>query len=77
MNRAAQTFGGREEEIMITELTQEQKACFPEFIDKWTRIGLSTEPANRPEAEAGVVEAYRVAGLAAPKIVWCTSPLAQ
>ena len=36
---------------MITELTKEQKARFPEFVDKWIKIGLSTERANRPKAE--------------------------
>ncbi len=39
---------------MIIELTQEQKSRFMEFVDKWTKIGLSTEPANRPKAEDGV-----------------------
>jgi len=61
----------------ITTLTEEQKARFPEFIQKWTDIGLSTSPANRKEAEAGIIEAYAIAGLPAPKIVWCGSPLSQ
>lgn len=63
--------------MKIEKLTPAQTARFPEFIDKWTQIGLSTEPANRPEAEAGIVAAYKVAGLCAPKIVWCSSPLSQ
>ena len=63
---------------MITKLTKEQEKRFPEFAAKWTRIGLSTEPANRPEAERGINEAYRIAGLEPPeKIVWCGSPLSQ
>ncbi len=62
---------------MIDKLTKEQESRFSEFIDKWTRIGLSIEPANRKEAEAGVVQAYRIAGLHAPKIVWCGSPISQ
>ena len=32
---------------MIEELTEEQIARFHEFVDKWTKIGLSTEPMNR------------------------------
>jgi len=62
---------------VITSLTQEQMRRFPEFVEKWKAIGLSTEPANRKEAEIGVVEAYKAAGLDAPKIVWCGSPMSQ
>jgi hypothetical protein len=62
---------------MITKLTKAQRDRFPEFVDKWTKIGLCTEPANRKEAEKGVIEAYGVAGLKAPRIVWCGSPLSQ
>lgn len=61
----------------IEALTKEQTDRFPEFVDKWTRIGLSTEPANRTEAERGVTEAYKIANLPKPKIVWCGSPLSQ
>ena len=60
---------------MINELTPEQILRFPEFIKKWTDIGLSCEPANRSEVEAGVEETYKIAGLEKPKIVWCESPL--
>jgi hypothetical protein len=63
---------------MITSLTPEQEARMPEFRDKWTRIGLCTDPADRPAAEAGVNQAYRSAGLEPPqKIVWCDSPFSQ
>ena len=62
---------------MITKLSAEQIKRFPEFIDKWTNIGLSTQPANRKEAERGIVESYRIAGLEPPRIVWCGSPLSQ
>jgi len=31
---------------IITELTYAQKARFPEFVEKWIKIGLSTEPAD-------------------------------
>ena len=62
---------------MINELTEAQKARFPEFIKKWIDIGLSCEPADRKEAEKGIVEMYKTAGLKKPKIVWCTSPLSQ
>ena len=62
---------------MITSLTKEQEARFAEFVKRWTDIGLSTAPANRPAAEAAVRLAYETAGLPAPKIVWCDSPLSQ
>ena len=62
---------------MITKLTPDQIARFPEFIEKWTRIGLSTEPADRPKAEAGIIAAYASASLPPPRIVWCGSPLSQ
>ena len=60
---------------MITTLTKQQKDQFPIYIKKWTDIGLCTEPANRIEAEKGIIRAYHIAGLDAPKIVWCGSPL--
>ena len=61
----------------ITNLTPEQVSRMTEWRDKWTAIGLSTEPANRAEAEKAIVMSYAAAGLAAPKIVWCGSPLSQ
>jgi hypothetical protein len=63
---------------MIEQLTLEQTARFPEFIDKWTKIGLSTEPADRPRAEAAVRLMYKIGGLPSPeKIVWFDSPMAM
>ena len=62
----------------ITSLTTKQTARLTEFRDKWLAIGLSTAPANRPEAERGIIAAYAVAKLPPPKkIVWCGSPLSQ
>lgn len=44
---------------------------------KWLEIGLSTEPADRPTAEAGVRAAYEAAGLPPPAmVVWLESPMA-
>jgi hypothetical protein len=43
---------------------------------EWIRHGLSTAPADRPSALAGVRETYRAAGLRPPrKVVWLDSPL--
>ena len=44
----------------IEKLTPEQEARFPEFVEKWTRIGLCTDPADRPAAERAIAEIYRV-----------------
>lgn len=45
--------------------------------DEWLGYGLMAAPAAREEAEAGVRDAYALAGLAAPeRFVWCGSPLA-
>ena len=63
---------------MITELTSAQVARMTEFRDRWTAIGLSTAPADRPTAEAAIRLAYHCAGLGPPHtIVWCGSPLSQ
>jgi hypothetical protein len=63
---------------MIESLTPEQIAKFPEYVAKWTAIGLSTEPADRPAAERAIALCYTLAGLEPPKtIIWCGSPLAM
>ena len=62
----------------IERLTPAQIDKMAECRDKWIAIGLSTEPADRPRAEAAIVDMYRQGGLAPPrKIVWCGSPLSQ
>ena len=64
--------------MKIEKLTPEQEARFPEFVDKWLKIGLCTDPANRPEAERGINLAYELAGLKKPTtIVWFASPLSM
>jgi len=60
---------------MITGLTEEQKSRFPEFVDKWIKIGLSTEPADRPKSEECIKHLYKLAELEEPKIVWAPCPL--
>ncbi|SMF85940.1 hypothetical protein SAMN02745830_07087, partial [Streptomyces sp. Amel2xC10] len=61
----------------ITQLTDEQIAALTTTRDAWLAHGLATSPANRPEAEAGVAEAYRAAGLEPPRLlIWVDSPMA-
>ena len=63
---------------MITELTPEQKGQAVLYAEKWRNIGLSTEPANRAEAEKGIQLAYQMAGYQPPKdILWFDSPYAM
>ena len=59
----------------IEFLTEAQRDRFPEFVDKWTRIGLCTDPADQPRAEAGIAACYRAAGLEPVPITWVGSPL--
>ena len=62
----------------IESLTPEQIARFPEYVQRWTDIGLCTAPASREAAEEAIREMYRAAGKEPPKkIVWCGSPLSQ
>ncbi len=61
----------------ISELKDEQRGRFQEWVDKWIAIGLSTEPANFDAAEEGIVGCYQAAGLKPPRVVVCAgSPLA-
>lgn len=61
----------------IESLTDEQKALLPVYRDKWMKIGLCTEPADRPRAERAIRQMYTAAALNPPKqILWVTSPLA-
>mgnify|MGYP000676856941 FL=1 len=59
----------------IEKLTPAQAAKIPAFRDEWLSHGLSTQPADRPRAEAGVRLAYEAAGLAPPTtFIWLDSP---
>lgn len=64
--------------MKIIELTKEQEARFPEYVQRWTEIGLSTESADRRAAEAAIDLCYGNAGLKPPQqIIWSGSPLSQ
>lgn len=61
----------------VDKLTPEQEAILPIVRDEWYAIGLSTDPANRPEAERGISKVYTDANEAQPPIaIWTLSPLA-
>ena len=61
----------------MERLPPDVEARLPAIKDEWLGYGLSTEPADRPQAEAAVRRAYEAAGLAPPAVViWLDSPLA-
>jgi len=62
----------------IQSLNKQQTDKLAEYRDRWIKIGLSTDAADRPRAEAAIKQMYVSAGLEIPrKIVWCGSPLSQ
>ena len=62
--------------MKLDQLTPEQEAMLPQIRDEWIHIGLSTEPADRADAEAGVRSAYKAAGLEPPRLMlWLRSPM--
>lgn len=46
------------------------------FVEKWWRIGLSIEPADRPTAEWAMRWLYKTQQKRQPRIEWMTSPAA-
>ena len=58
-------------------LTKEQEARFPEFVRKWTEIGLSTAPLNRARILDALTRAFREVNKPPPRLVVCSSPLAS
>lgn len=63
---------------MITKLTKEQEAKMPEYVKKYTELGLATKPftAESKKALEGIIaRVYAAGGLKKPqKIVFCKSP---
>lgn len=52
---------------MITELTPEQVAKFPQYVDKWVKIGTNTEPIDMIECVRHIKDAYGKANIPAPE----------
>jgi hypothetical protein len=55
----------------IDKLTPEQELLANQVAEEWIAIGLSTEPANRPEAERGVRLAFELGGHPPPPPFVC------
>ena len=61
---------------MLNNLTEDQINKFPEYIKKYTEIGLDTIPIDFEKAKKAIAKVYICGELAPPeKIVYCTSPL--
>jgi len=59
----------------IETLTQAQVDRFPYYVEKWTRIGLSTEPCDFEKAKKFASAAYSQVGLPKPKFILCDGPI--
>jgi hypothetical protein len=47
-----------------------------DYLDRWAKVRMSCEPADRAAAEDGIRQTYAAAGLAPPDhIVWCGGPM--
>lgn len=53
----------------ITSITPEQTARFPEWTDKWIKIGLSTEPCDFDTAIKAALKSYEVCKLEKPLVI--------
>jgi hypothetical protein len=63
--------------LAIETPTKAQADRWAKYQEEWLKIGLSTEPADRPAAELAVSEAYQEAGFDPPKtFIWLGSPIA-
>lgn len=74
------------EKKLIKELTPEQQALVPVYLEKYEKIGLSTEPCDRPRAEAALTRANAYLKKRDPSVygdintmpifIWADSPFA-
>jgi len=61
---------------MIKDLTPEQQAKIPVYLERFRECGLSTVPCDKKKAEDAVRAAYTVQGKEQPKYVfWFTNPM--
>ena len=60
---------------MITKITKEQEAKISDYYQTYLNIGLSTEPCDRPKAEAALIAAHAALNLPPnPTIIWADNP---
>ncbi len=58
----------------ITELTPEQEALIPVYVEKWKARSLSTERIDRQKAAKAIDAAYAAIGLSKPRLIFYDSP---
>ena len=58
----------------INTITPEQESRFPEWVEKWVNIGLSTEPIDFNKAKEDVCSIYKAIGLKTPVVLYAQSP---
>jgi hypothetical protein len=72
----AKTKSTKTAKVMIEELTPEQESMFSVYRDKWTAVGLCTDPIDRDRAIAAVNKAYECGGLPPPnQILFADGPM--
>lgn len=59
---------------MRSSLTSAQVAQIPSYRDRWLQLACSTQPLDPAPAAQAIGQAYHLAGLVAPQVVWCDSP---
>jgi hypothetical protein len=66
----------RNAEGLIDRLTPEQEAKIPEYVARFQKLGLNTDPCDRPKAEQVVRDIYNHMGKDGTnlKFVWADSP---
>lgn len=52
----------------IEQLTEAQKARFPEFVERWTTIGLCEDPVDPAKAIPALEQVYRCGGESPPAL---------
>jgi hypothetical protein len=56
------------------ELTEEQKAQIPAWVDKWVQEGYRTDPIDLDAFKGAAVRCYKYMGLGAPRVELVASP---
>ena len=59
---------------MITTLTPEQTAKIAEYRERYWQLATSTEPADRPRADAAARRLAEIGGVNVAHVVWVASP---
>lgn len=65
--KVTQTKSTKNAKNMITSLTEEQIAKFPEYVRKWVDIGISTEEVDMIECVSAIKNAYKKVNISAPE----------